>query len=125
MASTEARMLQLTDAAHRAEAVDALVRGEIIVTAFNGIFVLAGDADDPSVPGRVAVAKQRPEAKGLALVCPPELLGEHVALDPAALRTTDPLAQIRALYRAVHAVGLILPAAVPAPPPTSSSPDRS
>jgi len=116
MASTEARMLQLHDATHRAEAVDALVRGEIIVTAFNGIFVLVGDADDASVPGKVAVAKQRPETKGLALVCPPEHLAEHVAVDAAVLRTTYPLAQIRALYRAVHALGVILPAAVPGAP---------
>ena len=117
MASAEARMLHLTDAAHRAEAVDALVRGEVIVTAFNGIFVLVGDADDPSVPGKVAAAKERPEAKGLALVCPPELLAEHVAVDADVLRTSYPLAQIRALYRSVHAVGVILPAAVPGAPP--------
>ena len=108
--------LQVTDSAHRSQAVDALVDGQIIVTAFNGIFVLVGDADEPTVAAKVAVAKERPQARGVALVCPPEFLGEHVALGPV-LMATYPLARIKALYEAVHAVGLILPAALPGAPP--------
>jgi tRNA A37 threonylcarbamoyladenosine synthetase subunit TsaC/SUA5/YrdC len=97
--------------------VAALLAGEVIVTAFNGIFVLVGDADDPAMPEKIAIVKDRPHAKGVALVCPPEFLGEHVALEAPLLRSTYPLARVQALYRSVHAVGLILPAAAPGAPP--------
>lgn len=111
------QILQLTEPAHRAQAVDALIDGHIIITAFNGIYVLVGDADDPTVPQKIATAKQRPQSKGVALVCPPEFLAEHVALYARVLQTVYPFAQLQALYRAVHALGLILPAAVPGAPP--------
>ena len=117
MSTTRCRILRLTDPRHRAQAVDALIDGEIIVSAFNGIFVLVGDADEPTIAEKVATAKQRPQAKGVALVCPPEFLAEHVAVDAPVLQTTYALARIEALYDAVHAVGLILPAALPGAPP--------
>jgi tRNA A37 threonylcarbamoyladenosine synthetase subunit TsaC/SUA5/YrdC len=84
--------------------------GEIIVIPFNGIFVLVGNADDATVPEKIAIAKQRPQAKGVALVCPPELLAEHVALEDFEPRGRT-LSQVQALYLAVHSVGVILPAA--------------
>jgi tRNA A37 threonylcarbamoyladenosine synthetase subunit TsaC/SUA5/YrdC len=78
--------------------------------------VLLGDADDPSVPAKVASAKRRPQAKGVALVCPPEFLGEHVNLETPALGEDDPLARVQTLQRDLHALGVILPAAVPGAP---------
>jgi tRNA A37 threonylcarbamoyladenosine synthetase subunit TsaC/SUA5/YrdC len=78
--------------------------------------VLLGDADDPSVPNKVAWAKRRPQAKGVALVCPPELLGEHVNLEARALGEHDPLARVQVLQRDLHALGVILPAAMPGAP---------
>jgi tRNA A37 threonylcarbamoyladenosine synthetase subunit TsaC/SUA5/YrdC len=78
--------------------------------------VLLGDADDPLVPAKVALAKRRPQAKGVALVCPPELLGEHVSLETPALRQDYPFAQVQALQRGLHALGVILPAAMPGAP---------
>jgi len=50
----------LSDAKARLGAVEELLSGEIIATAFNGIFALAGDADDPRVPQKLAAAKGRP-----------------------------------------------------------------
>jgi L-threonylcarbamoyladenylate synthase len=94
-------------------AADALARGEIVAFPFNGIFVIVGDADDPAVPDKIAIAKQRPQAKGVALVCPPEGLAEHVAPDAIMGR---PLSRVQALYEAVHAVGVILAAASPGAP---------
>jgi L-threonylcarbamoyladenylate synthase len=94
-------------------AADALAAGEIVVFPFNGIFVIVGDADDPAVPEKIAIAKQRPQAKGVALVCPPEALTEHVAPD-AVLGW--PLSRVQDLYKSVHAVGVILPAASPGAP---------
>jgi tRNA A37 threonylcarbamoyladenosine synthetase subunit TsaC/SUA5/YrdC len=78
--------------------------------------VLLGDADDPSVPEKVAAAKGRSQAKGVALVCPPEFLGEHVDLGNRALREYYPLEQVQELQRRLHAIGVILPAAVPGAP---------
>jgi tRNA A37 threonylcarbamoyladenosine synthetase subunit TsaC/SUA5/YrdC len=98
------------DPGARARAADALAAGEIIVIPFNGIFVLVGNADDASVPEKIAVAKQRPRAKGVALVCPPELLAEYIALEELEPFERT-LAQVQALYLALHSVGVILPAA--------------
>jgi tRNA A37 threonylcarbamoyladenosine synthetase subunit TsaC/SUA5/YrdC len=110
-------ILRLTDADHRSYAVRALIEGRIIVLAFNGIFVLVGDADNPTVPEKVAIAKGRPHAKGVALVCPPEFLSEHVSLDAPRFRSRYPFDKIQGLFQAVHAVGLILPSALPGAPP--------
>jgi tRNA A37 threonylcarbamoyladenosine synthetase subunit TsaC/SUA5/YrdC len=105
----------LSEPADRAHAAEALAAGEIIVSAYNGIFVLLGDADDPRAPGKIAEVKERPRAKGVALVCPPELLAEHVALDAPVLRTAYRFDAVVALWKSVHALGVILPAGPGAP----------
>jgi tRNA A37 threonylcarbamoyladenosine synthetase subunit TsaC/SUA5/YrdC len=109
-------ILHLGEPGDRIRAVQQLLRGELIASGFNGIYVLLGDADDPSVPAKVAWAKRRPQAKGVALVCPPEFLGEHVNLDTPALGRNYPFARVQALQRRLHAVGVILPAAMPGAP---------
>jgi tRNA A37 threonylcarbamoyladenosine synthetase subunit TsaC/SUA5/YrdC len=113
---TTSEILHLGEHADRVRAVGQLLRGELIASGFNGIYVLLGDADDPSVPNKVAWAKRRPQAKGVALVCPPEFLGEHVNLETPALREDYPLARVQALQRDLHALGVILPAAMPGAP---------
>lgn len=100
----------MADPQARAEAAAVLLAGEIVVIPFNGIFVLVGDADDPAVPAKIASAKQRPQAKGVALVCPPEHLHEHV------IGAGEDLAPVERLYAALHALGVILPAGAGAPP---------
>jgi tRNA A37 threonylcarbamoyladenosine synthetase subunit TsaC/SUA5/YrdC len=113
---TSSDILHLGEQADRVRAVEQLLGGELIVSGFNGIYVLLGDADDPSVPNKVASAKRRPQAKGVALVCPPEVLGEHVNLKTPALREHDRFARVQALQRGLHALGVILPAAMPGAP---------
>jgi tRNA A37 threonylcarbamoyladenosine synthetase subunit TsaC/SUA5/YrdC len=113
--AADADVIQVGEPRAVARAADAVATGEIVVIPFNGIFVLVGDADDPAVPDKIAVAKQRPQSKGVALVCPPELLHEHVVLE-GPRRIGWGLSQIQALYGAVHAVGVILPAARPGAP---------
>lgn len=108
--------MHLGEPADRVRAVEQLLGGELIASAFNGIFVLLGDADDSSVPAKVAWAKRRPQAKGVALVCPPEFLGEHVSLEAPALREDYPFERVQALQRRLHALGVILPAAMPGAP---------
>jgi tRNA A37 threonylcarbamoyladenosine synthetase subunit TsaC/SUA5/YrdC len=109
-------ILHLGEHADRVRAVQQLLGGQLIASGFNGIYVLLGDADDPTVPAKVAWAKRRPQAKGVALVCPPEFLGEHVNLDTPALGRHVPLARVQALQRRLHALGVILPAAMPGAP---------
>jgi tRNA A37 threonylcarbamoyladenosine synthetase subunit TsaC/SUA5/YrdC len=106
----------LGEHADRVRAVEQLLRGELIASGFNGIYVLLGDADDPSVPAKVASAKRRPQAKGVALVCPPEFLNEHVNLHTRALGQPYRFARLQALQQGLHALGLILPAAMPGAP---------
>ena len=115
VAGAGAEVAQATEPAARVQAAEALAAGEIVVLPFNGIFVLVGDADDPAVTEKVASVKQRPLSKGAALVCPPEFLAEHVAVDDPP-GTSFTLPQVQALYQAVHAIGVILPAARPGAP---------
>jgi tRNA A37 threonylcarbamoyladenosine synthetase subunit TsaC/SUA5/YrdC len=112
-----AETLSIRDAGDRVRAAARIADGGIVVCAFNGIYTLLADADAPAAPARAAAAKGRSETQGLALVCPPEYFGEHVALDAPVLRSAYPFSQILELYRSVHAVGLIVPAALPGAPP--------
>jgi tRNA A37 threonylcarbamoyladenosine synthetase subunit TsaC/SUA5/YrdC len=111
-----AEILSVHEPADRMRAAAVIADGGVVACAFNGIYTLLGDADDPGVPARAAAAKGRPEAQGLALVCPPEHFGEHVWLDAPVLRSAYAFAAVQELYRSVHAVGVILPAALPGAP---------
>jgi tRNA A37 threonylcarbamoyladenosine synthetase subunit TsaC/SUA5/YrdC len=117
MSVTTAAMLNIREPGDRARAAAMIADGGIVVCAFNGIYTLLADADAPAAPARAAAAKGRSEAQGLALVCPPEYFGEHVALDAPLLRSTYRFPRVLDLYRSVHAVGVILPAALPGASP--------
>lgn len=114
--ATTSSILHLGEHADRVRAADRLMAGEVIVSGFNGIYVLLGDADDSSLPEKVASVKLRPQAKGVALVCPPEFLGEHANLTARVSREDYPFARVQALQRTLHALGVILPAAIPGAP---------
>jgi tRNA A37 threonylcarbamoyladenosine synthetase subunit TsaC/SUA5/YrdC len=116
MTRTATEILDARDPLERGRAADVVAGGGLVACAYNGIYTLLGDADDPAVPARAAAAKGRPEAQGLALVCPPEHADEHVALDAPVLRSRYSFAAVQELYRAVHALGVILPAALPGAP---------
>ncbi len=101
-------------------AAELVCQGGIVVMAFNGLYALLGDADDPATVTKIAAAKGRPQEAGLALVCGPELLEEHV--DVARLSATSNLAQgqrrlaaLRDLYSGLQGLGVILPALAPVP----------
>lgn len=117
MSVTTAEILSIRDAGDRARAAATIVDGGIVVCAFNGIYTLLADADARAAPARAAAAKGRSEAQGLALVCPPEHLAEHVALDAPVLRSAYPLSRVLDLYRSLHSVGVIVPAALSGAPP--------
>jgi tRNA A37 threonylcarbamoyladenosine synthetase subunit TsaC/SUA5/YrdC len=110
-----AAILDIRNPDDRADAAAAIADGAVAACAYNGIYTLVGDADDPRVPGRATAAKGRSESQGLALVCPPEHFDEHVRPDAGTLASNDAFARVQDLYRSVHAVGVILPAAADAP----------
>jgi tRNA A37 threonylcarbamoyladenosine synthetase subunit TsaC/SUA5/YrdC len=109
------RESQIADPAYLDLAAEQIAGGAIVVAAFNGIFVLLGDADDPGVAAKIAAVKGRTRDQGPALVCPPEHLHEHVDTNAAALDQFH-YQRILELYRTAHAIGAILPAGPAAPP---------
>ena len=116
MTNKPTQHLQMTNPDHLRSAAAHIADGGIIVMPFNGIFVIVGDADNPEIPDKIAAAKGRPKVKGVALVCPPESLAEHIDLGAPALREHHSFAQILQLYQTVYAIGAILPASVPGAP---------
>jgi L-threonylcarbamoyladenylate synthase len=114
MEDTLPALAQQCSFAHRAhleQAAEYLTDGEIIVAGFHGVFGIFGNADSPEAAERIFQAKQRPKDKGLILVCPPEYIGEFVDRDAPACQCWYTLEQIQQLLSAVHALGVILPAA--------------
>jgi tRNA A37 threonylcarbamoyladenosine synthetase subunit TsaC/SUA5/YrdC len=117
LSAATADTLSIRNPGDRARAAATIADGGIVVCAFNGIYTLLVDADEPAAPARAAAAKGRSETQGLALVCAPEYFAEHVALDAPVLRSAYPFSRVLDLYRSVHAIGVIVPAALPGAPP--------
>ncbi len=104
------QLLDNRNRAHLDQAVELLLRGEIIAFGFNGIFVFIGDADQAIAARRIAAAKRQPFDKPLALVCAPEYLEEFVDLDAPAFRY-HPFDKVQQLQREVYSLGVLLPVA--------------
>ncbi len=115
-ATYKSKQLHISNRMHVKYAADCIARGEIIISAFNGVFGIFGDADRKEVVNKILNAKDRPLDKGLVLVTPPELLHEHVDMQSAALSKYYSLENIVQLYHNVHAIGIILPAAISSAP---------
>lgn len=110
------RILSISVPEHIDRAGELIAEGKIIAAAFNGVFGLFGDADCPTASEKILKIKERPENKNLILVTAPELLHEHLDLTADAFQH-HPLEKLQQLYRETHALGMILPAAVPGAPP--------
>lgn len=87
-------------------AAEILVAGGVVALPFNGIWALFGDLQRPDVYDRIMTAKQRPADRRLAQVCLPENVAELVDFS----RTSFAESNVHRLWRAVHGLGLILPA---------------
>src|SRR5262249_37102832 len=83
-----------------------LSRGGIVAVPFNGFYMLCGDAARRRPRRRVLALRGRPASERLARVALPEVAARLV--DTA--RVEAPTTAIEALLRAVHAVGVLLPA---------------
>lgn len=86
-------------------------KGGIVAFPFNGIYGLFGDADNARAAQKIIVAKNRPKDKKLILVSPPEYIHEHVDLNKFHHKKEN----LISLWKNIHALGIILPAAKTAP----------
>lgn len=85
-------------------------RGEIVAIAFNGVYGLFGNIDDPEAAAQIFVSKDRPLNKSLIAVIDPESITMLADAQSTALQVYHPLANIQELLRRSHALGVILPA---------------
>lgn len=85
--------------------------GGIVAFPFNGIFGIFGRDDDPTVTDRIYEAKNRPPSKGLVAVTMPELVARNTDL----AKLPYGIEKVRGLMRALHGIGVIMPASELAP----------
>ena len=109
-------LLRNTERAHLDRAAELIVQGEIVAFGFNGIFAFVGDADQTVAAQRMADAKGQSRDKPLALLCAPECLHEFVNTRYPAI-PAQRFEKILGLQRALHGLGVILPAAADQLPP--------
>lgn len=103
-----AERLRVSDPEHVITAADFIVRGDIIILAFNGVFALVCDIDNENSAKDIFKVKSRPLDRGLAIVCPPpQYIDEFIDLCCVDLHH---LRLIKQFYGSVHAVGALLPA---------------
>lgn len=105
------RMLDNRNTRHLDEVAEMIAAGEVVAFGFDGIFAFVGDADQEIAARRMAMAKGQPLDKTLALVCPPEELGQFVDTQAPALRRFHDFGTLQQLQRDLHGLGLILPVA--------------
>jgi L-threonylcarbamoyladenylate synthase len=106
--------LKTRDIEHLKYAAELIASGEIVAFEFYGAFAFLGDADQEQAAHKIFRAKNRPLSQTLSLVCPPEYLHEHVNIEVIA--RSHSFEKIKQLYREIHALGIILPAAIPGAP---------
>jgi tRNA A37 threonylcarbamoyladenosine synthetase subunit TsaC/SUA5/YrdC len=107
--------LQTRNIKHLKYTAELIASGEIVAFEFYGAFAFLGDADQEQAAYKIFKIKNRPFSQTLSLVCPPEYLHEHVDLE--AICRHYSFDKIRRLYREIHTLGIILPAAIPGAPP--------
>ncbi len=102
----EALFLSVTNPTELLLAAQLLSKGRVGVVAFNGIYGIFTNAASHASGKRILAIKNRPSEKKLVLVTAPEYLAEQVDFSQAHYTH----AQVVALVRSLHALGVILPA---------------
>ncbi len=108
---TFAPKLIASDREHLQRVAGIIKAGGIVAFPFNGVFGLFGDMDNLQAAEAIIEAKDRPKDKRLIAVTTPEVVDRHTDLT----RTGYAKDQLVALWRDVHALGVILPASTRAP----------
>lgn len=106
-----AERLDASNEQHLRKVAEIMKAGGIVAFPFKGIFGLFGDADNEEAAEKIINAKSRPEDKKLIIVSDPDHVDEVVDLSKLAF----PKEKIVALWRSIHALGIVLPAATTAP----------
>lgn len=107
----EALYLSSGDKSHLRKVAEIIKKGDIVAFPFNGVFGLFGDIDCIKAEELILDAKNRPADKKLIQVCLPEYVKEIADFSRINFREE----QVVKLWRDVHALGIILPAATTAP----------
>lgn len=108
---TSAEKLSVHESAHLKRTVEIIRAGGIVAFPFNGVFGLFGDWDNPNAAQAIIDAKNRPQDKKLIAVCTPERVVLYTDFD----KVPYPKDNITALWRSIHALGIILPASSDSP----------
>lgn len=107
----EAECLSSADKKHLERAAEIVKAGGIVAFPFNGVFGLFGDIDRLEAEQLILEAKNRPHDRKLIQVCLPEYARELADFSRTNFRED----KVIKLWRDIHALGIILPAATTAP----------
>lgn len=108
---TYAPRLLASDMEHLRRVAEIIRDGGIVAFPFNGIFGLFGDIDNLHAAEAMIEAKGRPRDRKLIAVSTPETIDQHADLD----RIGHLKHNLVALWKDIHALGIILPASTYAP----------
>lgn len=108
---TYASKLLAADVEHIRRVAEIIRDGGIVAFPFNGVFGLFGDVDNLHAVEAIIEAKGRPRDRKFIVVSTPETIDQHTDLD----RTSHSKDNLVALWKGVHALGIILPASTRAP----------
>lgn len=107
----EAERLSVHNIKDLKRAAEIMKAGGIVALPFNGIFGLFGDMDNREAAEKIINAKNRPRDKKLIIVSDPD----HIEEIANVKKVQFPKEKIVALWRSIHALGIILPASTTAP----------
>lgn len=96
---------------HLLKTAQIIRQGGIVAFPFNGVFGLFGNIDDSDAYQQIYLAKGRLEDRKLIAACTPESVDGFVDFS----KQSHPKDQVLALWKYVHALGIILPASEGAP----------
>ena len=106
-----AEKLSALEDAHLLRTAQIIRAGGIIAFPFNGVFGLFGDWDNPAAAEAIIEAKNRPKDRKLIAVHIPERVDLYADLACIPYLKEN----IVALWRSIHALGIILPASAQSP----------
>ncbi len=106
-----ARKLSVAEPEHLVQTAAIIREGGIVAFPFNGVFGLFGDIDNAATAEAIIEAKDRPKDRKLIAVCTPETIDQLADLS----RIRIPTERLIALWRDIHALGMILPASSQSP----------
>ena len=109
--TTGAIILNASESLHLEQVAEIIIADGIAVIPFNGIYALCGNWDNPGAAHAIIEAKNRPENKNLIAIYPPEDVSLYADLSQVPYSED----QIVALWKYVHALGIILPVSSQSP----------